>query len=549
MHNFNNVSELLHLQASNFPDKVALYAQKKTLWSLLKIVSAKYESLTFAEIEQRVNHYAQTFLHNGFNVGDRVLVFIKPSLEFPIVIFALFKAGLVPVFIDPGMGVDSMLQCIQSSKAKGLVGIPKIHHLRLLKPHFFTSIEVAFVVMGRALNALSLDVLLKQNAHTEIKLSCMTKESLAAILYTSGGTGQPKGVLYTHGMFINQTIKLKQMFKLTPQDKDYPCFPLFGLFSLALGLTVVMPEVDLMKPADVNGKTITQSLIHHKITFSTGSPALWKKVASYSVKKKITLPFLKGLATFGAPVSLKLHADLAKVLTHGELYTPYGATECLPVSLMTSREILGETRYQTLLGEGTCVGYPAPSTEIKILCLESKKITNQSNYIGEILVSSETMTSGYDAREAESMIISFTCPETQKRYHRMGDMGKIDNFGRLWFLGRCVHSFKLANVWLCTEEIESAINNMIDINRSALIKVKDKIILVIERNDGMIDLPESLKEKFFQKIRVTLSNLPKGHFIDEIIIDRSFPVDSRHNIKIDRLLMAHNLSHKGFSLS
>jgi acyl-CoA synthetase (AMP-forming)/AMP-acid ligase II len=516
----------------------------------LKITSAKYESLTFAEIDQRINHYANTFFNLNLKMGDRVLVFVKPSLDFPIIIFSLFRAGLVPVFIDPGMGIDSMLQCIQKAKAKALVGIPKIHHLRLLKPFAFSSIEVSIVVAGRALNALSFETLLKKNSSKYSSQENTNQTSLAAILFTSGGTGVPKGVLYTHGMFIEQTLKLKQMFKLTPQDRDYPCFPLFGLFSLALGLTVIMPEVDLMKPADVNGKTLFKSLTKHKITFTTGSPALWINVASYAVRKKLTLPSIKGLATFGAPVSIKLHADLAKVLTHGELYTPYGATECLPVSLITSREILGETKIDTLQGAGTCVGYPAPNTEIKILCLDSKKILTSPNSIGEILVHSSTMTKGYDSEEASSTLIQYHCPDSHKIYHRMGDMGKLDEFGRLWFLGRVVHCFKLAQKWLCTEEIEPAINYLPEVSRSALIRANNKIQLVIERNDGLIDLPESLKDNFFQKIRATLATLPKGGLVDEILLDSNFPVDTRHNIKIDRLLMTRNFSHqtKGLGL-
>lgn len=543
MNNFTNVSELLTLQAKNQADKVALYAQKRTWLSLLKLAPAKFETLTFTEIEQRINHYAHTFLNNNLNSGDKVLVFVKPSLEFPVVVLALFRAGLVPVFIDPGMGVDSMLQCIQSADAKGLIGIPKIHHLRLLKPQFFDSIKVSMVISGRAINALNFENLLKKNVTTNPCHQVTSKETLAAILFTSGGTGLPKGVLYTHGMFIEQTLKLKQMFKLTPQDVDYPCFPLFGLFSLALGLTVIMPEIDLVKPAQVNGKTIFKALSKHKITFSTGSPALWKQVADYAVRKKVHLPNLKGLATFGAPVSLKLHADLAKVITHGDLYTPYGATECLPVSLFTSREILGETKVDTLAGQGTCVGYAAPGTEIKILDLDSKELTTNLNTVGEILVHSSTMTQGYDG--LGSATIRYQCIETQKIYHRMGDMGKIDEFGRLWFMGRCVHCFKIAESWLCTEEIEPAINNVSDVSRSALIKVRDKIILVVERTDTMIDLPQNLKENFFQKIRTALSLLPKGYLVDDIIIDVNFPVDTRHNIKIDRLLMARKLDQKG----
>lgn len=544
MNAFNNVSELLTYQAQSQPDKVALYAPKKSWLSFLMLGSTKYESLTFAEIEQRTNHYAHTFLHTGLIKGDRVLVFVKPGLEFPIIVFALFRAGLVPVFIDPGMGVDSMLQCVESTKATALIGIPKIHHLRILKANYFASIKFHFVVMGRAINAQSFDNLLKKNIFTHNVINTEPKESLAAILFTSGGTGIPKGVLYTNAMFIDQAIKLKQLFKLTQQDKDYPCFPLFGLFSLALGLTVVLPGVDLMKPAEVNAKAIAKALIHHKITFSTGSPALWNRVSQYATRKKLVFTQLKVIATFGAPVNLKLHQALSKLLPYGDLYTPYGATECLPVSITTSREVLGDTKNQTLMGYGTCVGYAAPMTDIKILCLDQLTIVSPDDEaIGEIIVHSSTMTQGYDG--LESSHIAYHCPVTNKKYHRMGDMGKIDHFGRLWFLGRVVHSIKVSNYWLCTEEIEPVVNNLPEVSKSALLNVQGKIILVVERTDGITEMSQTLKDKFFQKIRFVLDQTPKGHLVAEIVLDINFPVDTRHNIKIDRLAMAKKFLNKG----
>jgi len=544
---FTNVSQLISYQVTIQPDKVALLAQKQSWLNFLLLSSAKYESLTFEEIELRINHYAHTFIDNGLNAGDKILVFIKPGLEFPIIIFSLFRAGIIPVFIDPGMGVDSMLQCIQSANAKAIIGIPKIHHLRLLKPSAFSGIEISFVVGGRAINAMSFENILKKTNATHAFESSTSIENLAAILFTSGGTGTPKGVQYTHEMFIEQALRLKQLFRLAYQDRDYPCFPLFGLFSLSLGLTVYMPEVDLMKPAQANAKAIIKSLQKHRITFATGSPALWNRVAQYALRKKITLPHLKAIATFGAPVSIALHADLSKVIIHGEVYTPYGATECLPVSCTSSREILGETKLETLKGLGTCVGYAAPQTEIQILDLEKNIISEEVDIIGEILVSSKTRTTGYEGLEDFSQNAVYTCPETQKIFHRMGDLGKLDRFGRLWFLGRKVHGIRLDNFWLCTEEIEPVVNNLAEVKRCALIKLKDKVTLVIERQDGMVDLPSHEKDKFFQKIRIALSQLPKGHLVDEFILDMNFPVDTRHNIKIDRLSMAATLNQKSLS--
>lgn len=549
MSGFVNVSQLLTNQVLLRPDKIAIIAKKTSLFRFLLFKSAQYESLTFKETELRANHYAHTFLNNGLKSGDRILVFVKPCLDFPVIIFSLFKANIIPVFIDPGMGIDSMLKCIKSSGAKGLIGISKIHHLRLLMPSAFEDIKVSFVINGRALNAQNFEQLVKKNPSTHAYCQFLDKKSLAAILYTSGGTGIPKGVLYTHEMFMEQVFKLKQMFRLTPSDIDYPCFPLFGLFSLALGLTVVMPEQDVTKPSEIRGGAVIKSLQYHKVSFSTGSPALWQKVAQEGVRKKIVISHLKSVVTFGAPVELKLHENFQKIIPCGDFYTPYGATECLPVCSITSREILGETKYETLKGEGTCVGYPSPNVIYKILNLENSKVFTEKCAIGEILVSSSTMTPGYDHVETFDQIHRYIDEVTGMHFHRMGDMGKIDSYGRLWFLGRKVHCKLIDNEYLCTEEIEQPINYLPEIKRSALVWVFEKPILLIERFDSLVDLPEPKKTHFFSKIQQVLNTLPKGHHVKEIKLSTNFPVDTRHNIKIDRIKLANDLSHSGLTLA
>lgn len=549
MSGFVNVSQLLTEQSELRPDKIAVIAKKNSLFRFLLFKSAQYESLTFKEAELRANHYAHTFLNNGLRSGDRILVFVRPSLDFSIIIFSLFKANLTPVFIDPGMGLDSMLRCIKSSGAKGLIGIPKIHHLRLLKPSSFEDITTAFVVNGRALNAQNFEQLVKKNPSTHHYCQYLDKKSTAAILYTSGGTGSPKGVIYTHEMFMEQTFKLKQMFKLTPQDIDYPCFPLFGLFSLALGLTVVMPEQDVTKPSEVKGRSVIKSMLYHKITFSSGSPALWQKVAQEGVRKKVIFPHLKSVVTFGAPVEIKLHENFKKLIPYGDFFTPYGATECLPVSYISSREILGETKSETLKGMGTCVGYSSPAVTYKILDLVNDKIVKDFNFIGEILVSSTTMTPGYDNQDLTDLGHRYIDAVDNMVYHRMGDMGKIDSYGRLWFLGRKVHCKTINGEFLCTEEIEQPVNYLPEVKRCALIWVFDKPILMVERFDSLVDLPEPKKGQFYSKIQQVLNSLPKGHYIQEIKLSTNFPVDTRHNIKIDRIKLAHDISHSGFSLA
>src|SRR5690606_11291367 len=116
----------------------------------------------------------------------------------------------------------------------------------------------------------------------------------------------------------------------------------------------VIPEMDPTKPASCNPEKIVKNILSHNITFAAGSPAIWERVGNYCLSKKIKLPSLKQVVMFGAPVRVEIHEMYKKILEKGDTYTPYGATECLPVSLISGSEILSKHLEQMLRGFGTC---------------------------------------------------------------------------------------------------------------------------------------------------------------------------------------------------
>src|SRR5207245_2018593 len=134
-----------------------------------------------------------------------------------------------------------------------------------------------------------------------------------------------------------------------------------------------------------------------------GSPALINRVGRYGAERNIKLPTLKRAISAGAPVSAKVLQRFAAMLPAGaQVFTPYGATECLPVSSIGSDEILGETRHQTDLGKGVCVGQPVPGLTVKIIQISHDEVPawNDSlqgvpGEIGEIAVKGPHVTRTY----------------------------------------------------------------------------------------------------------------------------------------------------------
>ena len=497
--------------------------------------------LTFEELNTTANRYAEGLVRLGAQRGDRVSLLSKPSLDFIALVFAIFKLGALPVLIDPGMGRKNFLACLQRMKPKILIATPVVQMLKGFFPKAFASIEISITTSnntgywgGASLNTL------QNNTTGDFKAIETQKKDEAAILFTSGSTGPAKGVTYTHGIFDSQTQFIQKMYDIQPGEIDLACFPLFGLFSVALGMTVVIPDLNPVKPAQANPEKLVSAIHNQGCTSAFGSPSIWKNVAKYCLEHKIKLPTLKRILMAGAPVPVSLHRAFTNILVEdAQIHTPYGATESLPVSSITTKEVLNETAEATLTGKGTCVGHPAPGITIRIIDIDDSPIDNWSDVkqlppgqIGEICVRGEVVTHEYKEQIEATHASKITEKVGNKTHtiHRMGDLGYIDDLGRLWFCGRKKHRVQTEQGLMYTVPCEAIFNQHPEVFRSALVGVGKTPIIIIQR------IPKSNTPK--KELTKQLLELAQKHLhtrpIKQVLYKSRFPVDVRHNAKIRR---------------
>lgn len=518
-----NVGNLLTDQYKRVPNRLAVSVPSGSAGKY------HYKDYTFTDLEKSCNQYANAFKSFDIKRGMKVLLFVKPSFDFPAVTFALFKLGAIPIMIDPGMGLKNLLKCVLQVRPEAMVGIGATHIIRRIFSSSFKSIKV-FIntsVFSPLTNSLK-KIASTMPIHFETEV--MNKDDLAAILFTSGGTGVPKGVEYTHRIFIEQTKMLQQMFQLSELDLDLPGFPLFALFTIGMGMCAVVPDMNPSRPATSNPLNLISHIKDKNITFVAGSPAIWEKVADYCLANDLILDSVRCLVMFGAPVRLDIHQKFATILPNGTTYTPYGATECLPVSCISGNEILAKYQDDFKNGKGVCVGLPAPGVKIIISNISDNEmkindlIQKEANEVGEVVVLGPTVTPGYYEMPDKTNLAKIR--DGDDLYHRMGDVGYLDNEGKLWFCGRKDHRIDLIDKTYYSIPVELFFNQVAGVKRSALVKVnvknEDKLALVIEKN-GDVNI-QNLKDL------AKLHNLP----IDDFFFHKSFPVDVRHNIKIDR---------------
>ena len=527
------------IETFNIAARLAQWAdQKPESVALIEMRSGRQR--TFKELEQESSRLASGLIQFGMKSGERVLLMVPYGIDFVTLTFAMFKAGLIPVLIDPGLGKKNILKCIKQVQPHGMIAIPLAHAIKRIFPGTFKSIQHNVTVGTRWFwGGASLNKLL-DSGKTDFKMASMEKEHPAAILFTSGSTGPAKGVLFSHGIFNHQVRILQEQFDIQPDETDLPTFPLFGLFSSGLGMTSIIPDMDSTKPAHVDPKNIIVPIQNFKISSSFGSPALWDTVSQYCLDQNIQLPTLKRIIMAGGPVSGDLLARFETIIDKScKIYTPYGATEVLPVSLIDRREILDETWSLSNQGKGTCVGHPIPGVEIKIIEISDQPILkwqdvteSGTNIVGEIAVKAEWATRTYFNRQDLTQLAKIE--DGNSFWHRMGDLGRLDEKNRLWFYGRKNQRVVTEFETLYTIPCEAIFNQHPDVKRSALVGTgyKTKPVIIIEPVERIKS--QAARQKFTAELleRGAKSSLTQS--ITKVLFHEEFPVDVRHNAKIFR---------------
>ena len=500
--------------------------------------NVRWTHLSFQDLNQRADEYARGFEAAGIRQGDRVSLLVKPCLEFIPLVFAIFKIGALPVLIDPGMGRKPFLACIEAIAPRALIAEPIVMVLKGLFGRSFSSVEIPITVGrstwwwgGRTLSDC------RVAGEAPFEAFPAKRDDEAAILFTSGSTGPAKGVTYTHGIFDAQTRHIQQMYDIQPGEVDLACFPLFGLFSMAMGMTVVIPDMDPTKPAQADPDKLVEAIQTQGCTSAFGSPAIWKNVALRCREHGTTLPSLRRILMAGAPVPVWMHEAFREILTEGaELHTPYGATESLPVASIGSHEVLRDTQARTRVGGGSCVGRPAPGIDLSIIRISDAPIPEWSDTlqlsageIGEICVRGEVVTHEY--KNAPEHTVAAKIQRGQEVCHRIGDLGYLDDQGRLWFCGRKSHRVKTAHGdEMYTVPCEAIFNEHPEVYRSALVGVDGAPVIVVELEPEAKTSKAVLTEELLALGRAN----PLTCAIERVRFHPAFPVDVRHNAKIHR---------------
>lgn len=538
------VATMLPRMAAAQPDATAIYFPSKRRNAAGEV---EYTQVSYRELDERSDRIAAGLHAVGIARGERAALMVKPSPELFALTFAMFKAGVVPVMIDPGLGMRSLASCLARAQPTAFIGIPLAHAARVALGWGRETVTKLVSVGGLGLGGHTLARVESLGARALRSASrksefATTADELAAILFTSGSTGPPKGAVYRHRNFVAQVTAIRSMFGIEPGEIDLPTFPLFALFDPALGMTTVLPDMDASKPALVDPRNIIEPIRRFGVTTMFGSPALLDTVGRFGEREGVRLPSLRRVIAAGAPLPAhtmrRWHGMLAP---EADVFPPYGATESLPVACMASRDILSDTWPRTENGAGVCVGAPVPTIDVRIIRITDEPIPRWSDdlvlpdgEIGEIAVRGPVVTHEYfgdDTNTARAKIL-----DGDRIWHRMGDVGWRDDRGRIWFCGRKSHRVQPSSgPTMFTDCCEKVFDTHPDVRRSALVGPTRGPTLCVELERGCTRMWSTIEAEL-REIAKRPGDLGLERIVHFLHYDepRGFPVDVRHNAKIGR---------------
>lgn len=518
-------------------------------------VARDYRLTSYRELDQQSDQIARGLLRWGVRPGMRMVMLVPFGAMFIRLTFALLKAGVVVVLIDPGMGRKHLVNCISQARPDGFVGIPKAQAIRTVLRRRFPQ-AVWNVTVGRRWfwGGKTLAAIQRLGASAEPQTATGTQRGLlpavsldnpAAIIFTTGSTGPPKGVLYTQQTFNAQVDLIQQRYDIQPGSRDLACFPLFGLYDNVMGVTTVIPDMDPTRPADVNPQRLWEAVQQWDIDQAFGSPALWHRVLNWCDATGQTFPSLRRVLSAGAPVPAGTLQRLRQVVhPEADIWTPYGATEALPLASIESRQVIAETGAATAQGRGVCVGSRFAGIDWKVIPIDDGPLDQIKQIqelpvgqIGELMVSGDVVTRHYEVRDDQNRL--HKVHDGPRIWHRMGDVGYRDEQDQFWFCGRKAHRVCQQDQTWFSIPCEAIINQHPAVYRSALVGLgprgNQQPVIIIEPHSNRRPVDDAATSQLLRELQTLAAQHPLTQQIEDFrIYPEKLPVDIRHNSKIFR---------------
>lgn len=494
-------------------------------------------SISFAELADEVATTARGLSASGVRKGDRVALLVPPGIDLTVCLYACWKMGAVVVVADAGLGARGMTRALKSAAPDYLIGVNRA--LVAARSMRWPGKRIAVGSVGRsrrgALGVWATLEEIKERGVEGVSVEEPTADDTALVVFTSGATGPAKGVTYRHHQAQASRDALATVYDIGADDRLVAAFGPFALYGPALGITSVVPDMDVTSPGTLTATSLAAAAVAVEATMVFASPAALKNIVATAGELtpalRSSLGRVRKVMSAGAPIPTRLLQRVAAIVPNADLHTPYGMTEVLPVADITLREL-----EEVGPGSGVCVGYPVTGVEVAISGLDERgvatgELSDAAGIVGEVCIRAPHAKHQYD-----KLWMTENASAEPGGWHRSGDVGHLDDSGRLWIEGRLYHCIKTPGGTVTPVAIEHAVESLPGFEMAAAIGVGPagtQQVVVVTTMDEPVRRTQLADLAQADAVRAVA-----GSDIAAVLLVPSLPVDKRHNSKIDRTAVA-----------
>ncbi len=427
-------------------------------------------SLSYSQLESAADRFGAALVESGVEPGDRVAIWCFNCTDWVVAVLGIFAAGGVLVPVNTRFKGTEAADLLSRSRAKVLVTVTdflETDYVALLANSGAELPDLATTIVARGPipdEALSWGDFVDRATprgldEVERRSAALTVDDPSDILFTSGTTGVPKGVVMTHGRTITIATDWVAMTGLSAGDVYLQVNPYFHMFGLKAGILASVAAGATMLPEPVfDVDRVLSRVAAERVTVLPGPPTLYQSILDHPAREGHDLSTLRIAVTGAADIPVELIRRVDAELPFSKVVTGYGLTE--------GGTACGTSDDDDAEAVATTVGRPRPGFEVRIVGEGGREVA--PGEAGEVLLRGGSIMLGYldDPDETAKVL-------TAEGWLHTGDLGALDEAGRLRIVGRVKDMFIVGGFNAYPAEIENALLRHPAIAQAAVIGVPD----------------------------------------------------------------------------
>ncbi len=488
-------------------DKARIYSQKPAIFF-------KDQPISFKTLGEQVFKLANALKVLGVAKGDKVGIYLPNCPEYIYSYLAIFCLGATGVPLDFMLKEDEIASCLTHAEAKYLIYIPKENLLPQELKAVVPSLKEIISLQPQVVGTHGYHELVAQVSLDPMSVSLSEKDT-ALIMYTSGTTGKPKGVVLNYRHLDGSPAAMHHFVDLSDKDVKLCALPLSHIAGLIYIQNCLLFGITLVLMERFNPVEFLRHVQEYKVTCFHVVPAMYMAFLTLKNIDKFDLASIRWMVVFGAPNSPDMMRLFHKNCSNARLLNGWGMTETCPPNVVTPMD---SDKIES-------VGKPAPHCEIRIFDEEEKELA--PGEIGEIVIKGWVVMDGY-----------YKDPETTKSliwngWFHTGDLGRFDEEGFLYIVGRKKEMIKVAGQIVYAPEVETVLHKHVAVAEVAVIGVADKlrgeaVKAFVTLKPSVLATAEELR--FFAKDHLANFKVPQ-----EIVILSELPKNRLGKVDKERL--------------